>query len=292
MSRSTPRAEATGYEQAGHSWNSPRATTTALPPTSTRSICSGVPQAVAHRVDGRLSSAPARSRSPGPTRRARGAAGARRAAQPPSRWPDPQERRPRARTSASSRTGPCRRCSSRRRVPAASFQQSKIGLDTRHVVRRGQHDVDVPDAVVVNLDGELERSTPSAANSSLVCAYGRQEGTGCVIRPKTMRAPSRSSCTGMTPTPVSRRTVSAWSGPSSTNAEPRTGWPAKGSSASGVKIRRRTCVAVRRVDEDRLGERQLAGEVLQVSFRDPASVCEHCELVAGNGRSVKTSQTT
>ena len=52
---SSPPHPATGSAKAatrmrdepGHSWNSPRATTTALPATSTRSICSGVPQAVA-----------------------------------------------------------------------------------------------------------------------------------------------------------------------------------------------------------------------------------------------------
>ena len=46
-SRSIAEDGCRGGEQPGHSWNSPRATTTALPPTSTRSICSGVPHAVA-----------------------------------------------------------------------------------------------------------------------------------------------------------------------------------------------------------------------------------------------------
>ena len=47
-----------GDEQPSHSWNSPLATTTALPATSTRSMRSGVPQAVAKSVDGRPTSAP------------------------------------------------------------------------------------------------------------------------------------------------------------------------------------------------------------------------------------------
>ncbi len=40
-------------------------------------------------------------------------------------------------------------------------------------------------------------------------------------------------------------------------------------------------VAVGRIDEDRLRERHLAGEVLQVVLGDPARVREHRELVAG-----------
>src|SRR5437868_6742845 len=45
-----------------------------------------------------------------------------------------------------------------------------------------------------------------------------------------MRAPSRSSVAGMTPTPVSRLISPSCNGAASTNAEPSTGWPANGSS--------------------------------------------------------------
>jgi len=54
-------------------------------------------------------------------------------------------------------------------------------------------------------------------------------------------APSRSSRTGTTPLPVSSRISSSWSGPARTNAEPSVGWPAKGTSTPGVKIRIRAC---------------------------------------------------
>src|SRR4029450_3416919 len=39
-------------------------------------------------------------------------------------------------------------------------------------------------------------------------------------------------------------------------------------------------IAVRRIDEDGLRERHLAGQALQVAFGDPPCVREHCELVA------------
>ena len=53
--------------------------------------------------------------------------------------------------------------------------------------------------------GSSERSTPSAASSPASSAYGSTVGIGCSIRPKTIRAPSRSSRTGTTPRPVSSR---------------------------------------------------------------------------------------
>src|SRR5436190_2910627 len=60
---------------------------------------------------------------------------------------------------------------------------------------------------------------------------------GCSIQPKTMRAPSRSSVTGITPDSVSSRISPSCSGAASTKAEPRIGWPANGSSFEGVKMR-------------------------------------------------------
>ena len=62
-------------------------------------------------------------------------------------------------------------------------------------------------------------------------------GIGCAIRPKTIRAPSRSSSTGTTPLPVSSRISPSCIGPASTNAAPRVGCPANGTSTPGVKIR-------------------------------------------------------
>ena len=45
----------------------------------------------------------------------------------------------------------------------------------------------------------------------------------------------------MTPFPVSSVISSSWSGPASTKAEPSVGWPAKGTSTAGVKMRMRAC---------------------------------------------------
>ena len=65
----------------------------------------------------------------------------------------------------------------------------------------------------------------------------RTVGSGCSIRPKTIRAPSRSSATGTVPRPVSIRISSSCSGPASTNAVPSVGCPANGTSSAGVKMR-------------------------------------------------------
>ena len=74
--------------------NSPRATITAAPPTSTASIRPSPPSARAWRVDGRPIRRPARSRSPRPTRRGRAGRGGTRAGRRPSRSPGPRPVRP------------------------------------------------------------------------------------------------------------------------------------------------------------------------------------------------------
>ncbi len=103
-------------------------------------------------------------------------------------------------------------------------------------------------------------------------------GTGCTIRPKTIRPDSsRSSCTGTTPTAVSSAIVSSWSGAASTNAEPSVGWPAKGSSVTGVKIRMRACPPSR------------AGRTYTVSEK-PISFASACIVTSSRSRaSVNTA---
>ena len=67
--------------------------------------------------------------------------------------------------------------------------------------------------VVVHLDRQLrpldaervEELAPRPRTAAIV-------GIGCSIRPKTIRAPSRSSRTGTTPLPVSSRISPSWSG--------------------------------------------------------------------------------
>jgi len=104
--------------------NSPRATITALPPTSTRSMASGAPSTRAWSFEGRPISAPGRSRSPGPPGHARGGRDGRRGgpAQSPSRGPPgrrPRGEHPRlpARPRAGERVDPEHRGQFREPVP-------------------------------------------------------------------------------------------------------------------------------------------------------------------------------
>src|SRR6267378_6528898 len=82
---------------------------------------------------------------------------------------------------------------------------------------------------------------PSAATIAVAAGSAATVGSGCVIQPKMILAPSRWSTTGTRPMPVSSTIVGSCIGPASTNALPSTGWPANGSSLNGVKIRSRAC---------------------------------------------------
>ena len=101
--------------------------------------------------------------------------------------------------------------------------------------------------------GSSEPATPSASHSAAPAGNGSTVGTGCSIRPKTMRPDSsRSSATGTLPRPVSSVITPSWSGAPSTKAVPSVGCPANGSSKYGVKMRIRTLPpALGREDEHR-----------------------------------------
>ena len=121
-----------------------------------------------------------------------------------------------------------------------------------------------------------------------------QVGIGCSIQPKTIRGPSRSSSTGTTPEPVSSRITIFCSGPPSTNALPSVGWPANGSSTSGVKIRIRTSASSTVAGSTKtVSERFIsrARRAIVCSSRSRPSV-KTASWFPANGVSVKTSAIT
>ncbi len=118
-------------------------------------------------------------------------------------------------------------------------------------------------------------------------------GIGCCIQPKVILAPSRSSVTGTMPDWVSSRISPSCSGWASTNADPRTGWPAKGSSLAGVKIRMRACPPLSGGKTNTVSERFISrARTCMVSSSTSRPSVKTASWLPVSGVSVKTSATT
>jgi hypothetical protein len=121
-----------------------------------------------------------------------------------------------------------------------------------------------------------------------------QVGIGWSIQPNVIFGPSRTSSTGTTPAPVSRRMTTFDIGPPSTNADPSVGCPANGSSPAGVKIRIRTSASSARAGRQKtVSENAIsfASACIVASSRSRASV-NTASWFPSSGVSVKTSATT
>ena len=125
-------------------------------------------------------------------------------------------------------------------------------------------------------------------------SYGSCENGGCGIQPKTIREPSRSSRTGTTPAPVSSRSRRAAAARASTNAVPSIGCPANGSSSAGVKIRIRTCPSAGRADRRRPSRERFISRASGCSCSSGISRAsvKTASWLPASGTSVKTSATT
>ena len=114
------------------------------------------------------------------------------------------------------------------------------------------------------------------------------------MRPKAIPPrPSRSSTTGTVPTPVSSSITPRCSGSPSTKAVPSVGWPANGSSWSGVKIRMRAVPPCSAGNTKTVSER-LSSRATRciVSSSRPRPSVKTASGLPVSGRSVKTSATT
>ncbi len=153
---------------------------------------------------------------------------------------------------------------------------------------RAERDEHVAEAVVVDLDRQLRALDAERREAAPPRPRtARSVGIGCSIRPKTIRAPSRSSSDrARRPLPVSSRISPSWSGPARTNAEPSVGMPGE----RHLDARREDpdlrvgVLGRRRVDEDRLREVHLAREPLERLLGELARVGEDGELVARERR--------
>ena len=127
--------------------------------------------------------------------------------------------------------------------------------------------------------GRPDSSTPSTASNSSARSYGSNVKEGCRIQPKTIRDPSRSQ--------LDRHDAGAGLEPDLVELE-RAGQHERGAQdrmpgERQLERRRedadpRIRVAGRRVDEDGLGEVDLARELLQAILGDLARVGEDREL--------------
>ena len=124
--------------------------------------------------------------------------------------------------------------------------------------------------------------TPSAASISSARSYGWTVGTGCVIRPKTIRPDSsRSSSTGTMPLPVSSAITPSCSGAPRTNAVPRHGMPGERDLVCGVKMRIRTVPPSRGGSTKTVSEKpSSSASCLHRELVEVARVGEDGELVA------------
>ena len=210
--------------RAQGSLNSPRATITALPPTSTRSsalrgpVGPGEQRRRAADLDalGDLDLlAEADAAVAGQVHRER----ARR----PSRWPGPRRRRRPARTCARATSCLRRRSSRRRAAPtdpgarrrpaAAPPAPPPSRARRRRTARRCRSARRGAPTARARAPRAAPRPRRTAATSAAAGAS----------RPKTIRSPSRSSSTGTMPDRVSSRISPSCSGPPSTNAVPSVG---------------------------------------------------------------------
>ena len=169
-------------------------------------------------------------------------------------------------------------------VGAELEQRADVGPQRRHRVRRSR-------ARPGRGPGPAGRARPAArssrlpsraSSSSALARTAPPTNGGCRIQPKATREPSRSSRTGTTPAPVSSQSSSSWSGPREHERRPEHRMPGE------RKLERRredadpgVPVARGRVDEDGLGEVDLARQRLEPFLGDLARVGEDGELVAG-----------
>ena len=262
--------------------NSPRATVTAEPPTSTDSISSpgaGRPRVerrgpadlralldldllapryepVAAEVAGERARRPIRSRRP---RRRRRAA---RTSAPSSSCPSRRTRAPRRGRARRARSGPA---SARRRPPSTEAPRTRAGRRCRRprpAARRPRRRA--PPAARPR--GRTARPSAPAASSS---------------RRRSARTRPARARPGRCPAPVSSAITPSCSGAPRTNAVPRHGCPANGSSLRGVKIRIRTVPPSRGGRTNtRFGEAELERQLLHRHLVEVASVREDGELVA------------
>ena len=199
----------------------------------------------------------------------------------------------RARTSASSSSSPSPRRSAPTRSSSASAPMSGLSAATSSF--DGQRDVGVPDAVVVDLDrqlGRARRRAPRAARPPGRTARPSAPAASSGRRRSARTRPARAR-RGRSRRPVSSAITPSCSGAPSTNAVPRHGCPANGSSLRGVKIRIRTVPPSRGGRTKTVSERpsSSASSCIVTSSRSRASV-KTASWLPASGRSVKTSART
>ena len=100
-------------------------------------------------------------------------------------------------------------------------QRAEVRPQRRDLVLRAERDVDVLRAVVVLLDRQLAPLHAEGGEQRAASAKASQAGTGCTIRPKTIRPSSRSSRTGTIPSSVSSRISSSCSGAAEHEGRPQ-----------------------------------------------------------------------
>jgi hypothetical protein len=162
-------------------------------------------------------------------------------------------------------------------VAGRGGERAEIRAQRGDGLRRVELDVEVPRPEVVPLDREQRPGNPERGEDAL-----------------RIRDASRSSSTGTTPAPVSSRMTTFCRGAPSTNAEPRVGCPAKGSSRDGVKIRMRTSASGADAGSTNTVSAKFisrASACMSTSLRSRASV-KTASWLPASGTSVKTSQTT